>query len=1024
MSVIRVLIFCLFAFTAFAAEPPIDYVASLCKPGKKCCFLSTATMSVTQSSSVSAAQPQKFDTQFCVTTNANDAGQLKAVFSKAREARRADDISVDSPTGIDLVESIVQDVERANIRNNIAQASVFFTLDTDGSLKSFSCSAEAHEGAECEIQMAVLKAALRKVKINAPQETSLLSARTGKSTHFGVHAELGKYKLQHSQAIRDGKVHLLSTTTFEGSTLKHKTKAGGDEIAGSSGETESDASITASYVVKDEAVLRKDGQVESFSATDQTSIASSMKGAPSDTSSPAVAAFLQTGARLSAEPEEFQESAGETQVSMTYDLMLYDETDDDKKETFEVTAAFIQVPDRIHFGPGKADARLDMDYSKVLSLFTTHASLMPVAFALERAPGATVTLDAKVSSWYQAKEITEMQYARYLSMLASVNTAAAEALFVTKLTDSKLQRENTLAVEQAMSSLLSRTVVPEGIYRTLLEIAETSEVESVRDTALLVLSGLLDNHSHLEGSSAMPAWCQQMFDRIMSTVDSAKFRSEVNAAALGNTRWLATQPKLAEYLSHPDLFTVHVAVDGLRHHASKLSDETEEKLVGVLTGHDWTNVSSQIPSKVIGLLEHSAKLKNKVSWPADNAYGVKLTIFSMTKAIPKDSDYHKSNVNVAVSISRKEGAAADGGGDISFTAGAALEAELFKIKFSYDGGNAITDITFEAKRAAATGKWAKGVAFKILGKAIKVWGEAQTDAQEATWTQQVLKTGLSSIQGWKAGDDSKEKEHGICKGRFDFTKAAASGVGANSVAIDIFMTQTFAQGSWTFYIGFGFSAVVGFKVDGTAGVMPAVGWASGSNVGASTIEAERLGGNLDDCAPGGTTWVAGVKPYGKLELTLSVLIEFLGFTKAGIEAKIVLVSIGFPAYGRLIPATGGPSPCGSLELEAAAFSGVIKAVFYIRKSEWYCLGLPCGSYPGSPNYDFSVFTWTGLEYVSQLSKSGNSYCDWNYGSGWVPTPAPTHVHHRHHSHHRHHNHHRHFWGRRRLLDAEKSKQDS
>ncbi len=271
---------------------------------------------------------------------------------------------------------------------------MFFTLDTDGSLKSSSCSADTHQGAECEIQMAVLKAALRKVKINAPQETSLLSARTGKSTHFGVHAELGKYKLQHSQAIRDGKVHLLSTTTFAGSTLKHKTRAGGD-IAGSSGETESDASLTASYVVKDEAVLRKDGQVESFSATDHTSLASSMRGAPADASSPAVAAFLQTGARLSAEPEEFQESAGATQVSMTYDLTLYDETDDDKEETFEATAAFIQVPDRIHFGPGKADARLDMDYSKVLSLFTTHASLMPVAFALERAPGATVTLDAR-----------------------------------------------------------------------------------------------------------------------------------------------------------------------------------------------------------------------------------------------------------------------------------------------------------------------------------------------------------------------------------------------------------------------------------------------------------------------------------------------------------------------------------------------------------------------------------------------------------------------------------------------------
>jgi hypothetical protein len=102
-------------------EPPTDYVASLCKPGKKCCFVSTATISVTQSSSVSAAQPQKFDSQFCVTTNPADAGQLRAVFSKARETRRADDISIDSPTGIDLVGALVDDVERSNIRTNIAQ---------------------------------------------------------------------------------------------------------------------------------------------------------------------------------------------------------------------------------------------------------------------------------------------------------------------------------------------------------------------------------------------------------------------------------------------------------------------------------------------------------------------------------------------------------------------------------------------------------------------------------------------------------------------------------------------------------------------------------------------------------------------------------------------------------------------------------------------------------------------------------------------------------------------------------------
>ena len=70
-------------------------------------------------------------------------------------------------------------------------------MDADGALKAFSCS-EAPGGA-CDFQMAVLKAALRKVKINAPTTTSLLSAPTGKATHHGVDKELGKYKLHHSQ---------------------------------------------------------------------------------------------------------------------------------------------------------------------------------------------------------------------------------------------------------------------------------------------------------------------------------------------------------------------------------------------------------------------------------------------------------------------------------------------------------------------------------------------------------------------------------------------------------------------------------------------------------------------------------------------------------------------------------------------------------------------------------------------------------------------------------------------------------
>jgi len=1014
----------LLASSAFAAEPPTDFVARLCTPGKKCCFVASASVTVAQSSSVSEPQPQTFATQFCVTSNTPDDGKYKAVFSKATESREVGDfIDPDRTSGLDLVAELTADVDRRDL-NNVKEAPVYYTLDTDGSIKEFACSLDTNQGAECEIQMAVLKAALRKVKINAPQATSLLSAPTGTTTHHGVHAELGKYKLEHSQEIKDGKVHLLSTTTFEGSKLKHQLNDEPTELLGQSGATEKESSITAAYVVQDKAVLKPNGQVESFSATDKTELSSSVRDL-NPTTVEAAAAFLQTSGALSEDPEDAgsQPSAGKTKLEMTFNI---DKTsEEESSETFEVTTAFIQVPHRIHFGPGKTDGQIDMDYKEVLALFHSRGSLMSIALTLEQAPSATVALDAKVWSWYQANEINDGQYGRYLAMLASVNTAAAEALFITKLTDGKLQRDNAPALEQAMLSLLSRTKgVPEGMYRTLLEVAETSEVANVRDTALLVLSGLLDNHSHLEGSKTMPAWCQQMFDKVMSTVDNGKFRSEVNAAALGNTRWSATQPKLAEYLSHPDLFTVHVAVDGLRHHANKLSDETEEKLYGVLTGHNWNNISSQIPIKVVGLLQHSAKVKGGKAWKKDVSYPTTLNIFSYSKPIPKDSDYHKSNVNVASSLSYDTDTK-----DISFTTGAALEATLFGFKFSYDGGNAITDITFEAKRSSKTKKWDKGIVLSVLGKAVKVWGSVETDSQETTWKKQI-KSSLLSYFKKEDVEDVNGKEHGICKGRFDFTKAAASieeGVTldtSGTVALSVSWTQTFAQGKWSFYLGFGFSAEVSFAVDGTVGVVPAVGWGNGNNVGKAEIEAQRLGGNLDDCAPGGTTWVAGLKPFGKLELTLSVLIEFLFFTKAGVQAKITLIEIGFPTYGRLIPSGSGYTSCGSLELEANAFSGVIKAVFYIRESKWYCIGLPCGDYPSSPTKEWSIFTWDGIQYVSQIGKVGAAQCDWNYGSGWVPTRAPTHVHHSHHSHHRHHSHHSHFWGRRRLLDAGKAKEQS
>jgi hypothetical protein len=99
-------------------EPPADFVARLCTPGKKCCFVASASVTVAQSSSVSEPQPQTFATQFCVTSNTPDDGKYKAVFSKATESREVGDfIDPDRTSGIDLVAELAEDVNRRNLDN-------------------------------------------------------------------------------------------------------------------------------------------------------------------------------------------------------------------------------------------------------------------------------------------------------------------------------------------------------------------------------------------------------------------------------------------------------------------------------------------------------------------------------------------------------------------------------------------------------------------------------------------------------------------------------------------------------------------------------------------------------------------------------------------------------------------------------------------------------------------------------------------------------------------------------------------
>jgi hypothetical protein len=96
-------------------EPPVDYVAALCKPGKKCCFVASSSISVSQSKSESKMAPRRFDSQFCVTSNPADvdAGQFKAVFSKEKETAHVGDlVKDDDPSGIDILGELIEDVNK------------------------------------------------------------------------------------------------------------------------------------------------------------------------------------------------------------------------------------------------------------------------------------------------------------------------------------------------------------------------------------------------------------------------------------------------------------------------------------------------------------------------------------------------------------------------------------------------------------------------------------------------------------------------------------------------------------------------------------------------------------------------------------------------------------------------------------------------------------------------------------------------------------------------------------------------
>jgi hypothetical protein len=213
------------------------------------------------------------------------------------------------------------------------------------------------------------------------------------------------------------------------------------------------------------------------------------------------------------------------------------------------------------------------------------------------------------------------------------------------------------------------------------------------------------------------------------------------------------------------------------------------------------------------------------------------------------------------------------------------------------------------------------------------------------------------------------QEHSICRGRFDFAKAAANvnknaAATPNSISLDIFKEQVFFNPKTpiSFYLGWGFSANINVKISGTAGVNPVIAWENGGANG---------------CASG-TTYVGGVRPYGKLSLILEAYVEWARIAQVGVSAQVTLISLAFPAYGRLIPDRQTYSTCGSVEFEKAAFSGTIEAFFKFRS--WSSMKEKCGNNCnewGQP-WSFTVYTWRGYEEQHQLKRTGTNsgVCAW------------------------------------------------
>lgn len=1030
------LAFALFFASGIYAEEPTaasdgltNYVAKLCIPGKKCCYKTKMVTRVTQDGS-NHEGTEEFLTSFCVTTCAD--GKRKAVFQAAQHPENAGINEVDAG-GLDIADH-VEDLEQQALLSKAISTPLYYTLNADGSLASSSC--DSKDANDCQMQLGVLKSALKEVKVKKVADTTgtediaqllQLSSTEGVTTHHEGVDKRGPYKMTHTQTtLEDGKVRLLTTKSYA-ATKADPVEA---DLAGtSSGTSTGDEGVcTAEFTVESDTVYDSTtGATLEEKVTDKGSFSFSSDEESTKESTDAVSKaqfFLQTQANNTHEDKrepQVMKPAGKSHFVLSFELSMTTPPADSADETCALASAadgatapvqLFEVPELLNLHKPRSDEKL-FNGNKFFETLEAGQSIARFAIDLGRSPTAFAELDKEVSKKLAANKLDEKKYSAYLMMLASVRDARVQAGLLAKFEDKQLQATHTVALENAMSSMLSvgSAIRDEEVHRVLLKVAETSEVENIADTAILVLAGLLKEFAHHENTDTMPAWCHEMFGKLVDHVKSERFRPEVGAAMMGNTRFTAAEPHLNSYLKHDQPFVVHLALDGLRHFTNGLSPETEDSLMHVLDSRDWTNVTSQIPGNALSLLQHSMKVQGRETagtegLPVSSKYtGWKITIYSRSDDISK-SDYHKINSNVAVSLSR-----ASDTGNIAFTAGGAVEGKFFNhFSFTYGNGNAITDLTFDATRDMKTKKWSRGVALKVLGVIVKSWGAAKADHEQQNWKNKLLNNAFGGV-AFALGDQSKQ-EHSICGGRFDFTQAAEVGIvgsgdsaGTGSVAMDISNSRNLVDLQFNFPIGFGFSIHLRAILSGTVGLVPAVGWAAGST----------CSGNSH------TTYLVGLKPYAKAELTLAASIQWL-VVRAGIQATVTLINVGFPAYGRLVSSDSKPT-CGSLEFEISAFDGTL-AVFveswvikYGRRRRWF------GFYSTWTRwFEFTILKWSGLYKGWQLF--GGSYCRWGQLQGLVHRH---HVHnpHRHHPHqhnpHRHHPHghnpsrRRRGWGRRRMI---------